>query len=242
MDADAEQPSLEGRVAVVAGGAGAVGEGVVRALLTAGARVAVPSRRQAGLDALAERLGRPARLVGLVGDVGEETGAARLRAEVEDRVGAPHLVVASVGGWRSGPPLVQTPVQVWREVVEANLLPHVVLARTFLPALAGRPDARYVVVAGGAAEQPVPGAAPVSVVASAVMALARAAAVEVPDVAVSALLLGPVRTRRRPSGAAEWVTADDVGRVVVELAAGRRVPQDGVVRLLDRSAFGHGQR
>lgn len=238
MDADAGEPSLAGRVAVVAGGAGAVGEGVVRALLTAGARVVVPSRQRERLDALAERSGRPRGLVGLVGDVGDETDAARLRADVEAVVGAPDLVVASIGGWRSGPPLTETALHVWREVVEANLLPHVVAAATFLPALAGRPGARYTIVVGSTAEEPAPGAAPVSVAASAVLALARSAAVEVPEVAVDALLLGVVRTRDRPGAGSDWVSSDDVGRVVVELAAGRRVPPpDGVVRLLDRSAL-----
>jgi NAD(P)-dependent dehydrogenase (short-subunit alcohol dehydrogenase family) len=98
--------------------------------------------RQERLDALAERLGHPCGLVGLVGDVEDETGAARLRAEVEAAVGAPDIVVASVGEWRPGPPLAETSLQVWREVVEVNLLPHVVAAATFLPALAGRAGAR----------------------------------------------------------------------------------------------------
>jgi hypothetical protein len=54
-------------------------------------------------------------------------------------------------------------------------------------------------------------------------------------VAVTALLLGVVRTRARPVGDDAWVTADDVGRVVVELADGRRPePADGALRLLDR--------
>ena len=115
-DATGQRP-LEGRLALVAGGAGAVGEGVVRALLAAGARVAVPSRTAERLDALAERLGRPDGLVGLVGDVGDEAGAVAVRDELVVTAGPPDLVVASVGGWRSGPPLSETPVQVWRDVV-----------------------------------------------------------------------------------------------------------------------------
>lgn len=113
-----------------------------------------------------------------------------------------------------------------------------VAAATFLPALAGRPGARYVFVVGSTAEEPPPGAAPVSVAASAVLALARSAAVEVPEVAVDTLLLGVVRTRDRAGAGSDRVSSDDVGRVVVELAGGRRVPPpDGVVRLLDRSAL-----
>ncbi|MDP9407611.1 MAG: hypothetical protein M3P95_07060 [Actinomycetota bacterium] len=49
-----------------------------------------------------------------------------------------------------------------------------VAARTFLPVLAARPGGRYLLVVGDTAERPVRGAAPVSVVAAAVLALARA--------------------------------------------------------------------
>jgi uncharacterized protein YbjT (DUF2867 family) len=53
---------LDGTTALVAGGAGEVGEGIVRAFLAGGARVVVPSRSAAKLDALRDRLGRPVML------------------------------------------------------------------------------------------------------------------------------------------------------------------------------------
>ena len=68
---------LDGKIILIAGGAGNVGEGVVATFLREGATVIVPSRRQESLDKLLSFLGSLAseRLVGLVGNIGQLEGA-----------------------------------------------------------------------------------------------------------------------------------------------------------------------
>ncbi len=51
---------LDGKVAIITGGAGALGAAVVVALLDAGATVDVPHRAAGDLDQLRERSGIPA--------------------------------------------------------------------------------------------------------------------------------------------------------------------------------------
>jgi len=50
------------------------------------------------------------------------------------------------------------------------------------------------------------------------------------------LVLGPVMSRGRTRGRAEWLTADDIGNFVAWLAGGHGNPRGEVYRLPDRPA------
>jgi 3-oxoacyl-[acyl-carrier protein] reductase len=212
------------RTVLVAGGAGAVGEGIVERFLAAEWRVLVPSRSQARLDAQRDRLGGPEGLTGILGDVGTPAGAHAIRDQLRDQGVRLNAVVASIGGWRSGPLLVDTPLDDWRSVLDGNLTSHLVLAQAFLPMVP--PGGAYTVIVGDGAEAPVRGAGPVSVAASAVLMLSRSLALESAGkgVRVNSLVLGPVKTRRA-SGRYDWVTAEEVGETALWLSspAGRGV-------------------
>lgn len=212
---------LTGRVALVAGGAGAVGEGVVAGLLAAGADVVVPSRDPARLDALAARLEESSGLSTVVGDLGDPTGVAELRDRVLAEHGRLDAVVAALGRWWQGGDLVEVEEPVWRRVLDNNLTTHFLLARTFLPVLADRPGASYLFVNGDAAEVPVRGAGLACIAAAGQLMLMRTLAAELAErqVRVNALVLGPVITRSRPTGPPWWITAGEVGAFAAQLAS-----------------------
>lgn len=209
------------RTVLVAGGAGQVGEGIVRQLLQRGNGVVVPSRSQTRLEQLRGLLDAPGdRLVTLVGDIGSAPGAGQLRRRVEAEVGDLDAVIASIGGWWSGPPMVEVAMDDWHRLIDANLTAHVVAARTFLPVVAGRRGASYTLINGSGATQPVAGSGPVNVAAAGQLMLKDVLALEHTDdpVRINTLLIGtPVRTRSRPDGPAGWVDADDVGSAVADL-------------------------
>ncbi|MGH3319611.1 MAG: SDR family oxidoreductase [Streptosporangiaceae bacterium] len=234
-------PRLNGRVALVAGGAGAVGEGVVRSFLDAGATVVVPSRSEERLRSLRERVGDDKRLMTLVGDVGDPTGAEDVRGRVLEETKRVDAVVASVGGWWQGPRLTGVDMETWRRVLDNNLTTHFVLARTFLPVLRERSGTAYLVIVGDAADHPVDGASLVSVSASGVLGMFRALSAEMADtpVRLNALYLGPLRTRARPDGDPTWLSADEVGAYAAYLASGEGAMVSGsVVPLLSRPPAG----
>jgi 3-oxoacyl-[acyl-carrier protein] reductase len=221
---------------MVAGGAGEVGEGVVRALLEAGATVVVPSRSWERLEALAARLepGLRARLEAHELAVGTPEGAAELRRRIEAR-GRLDLVVASLGGWWRGGPLTEVPLETWRRILDDNLTSHFVVARTFLP-LVMASAGTYVLLNGAASRIPVAGSGPVSVAASAQIMLKDVLVAETRGTAARVCTLvidTPVRTRSRPDGGPEWLSADEVGELVLWVssasgseAAGANVPLD----------------
>lgn len=217
----ADRP-LEDRTFLVAGGAGEVGEGLVRRFLARGARVVVPSRSDARLRDLRERLAADEALLTFGADVGDEGSAAALRDRLVDEVGPLDGVVASLGGWWQGAPLTEVPLHLWNRLLQDGLTAHFVLARTFLPVLAGRLGSSYTLINGGGGLRPVPNAGPVSVSAAGQLMLARALAAEHARAAVrvNALVLAtPVLTRSRPHGPEGWLTADDAGEYAARLAS-----------------------
>src|SRR5262249_2785669 len=142
---------LTGTIAVIAGGTGTVGEGIVRTFLREGAKVVVPSRSQGAIDRLRGYLkDEPLnRLTGLVGDIGDVADAERLRGEIIERFGHVDAVVAALGGtWEEKLKLVDVPMETWQKYQDSNLTPHYVAARTFLPLLADLQGSSYTLVGG----------------------------------------------------------------------------------------------
>lgn len=228
---------LEGRVMLVAGGAGRVGTGITRALLRQGATVVVPSRRADALARLREATTTSGgTLLTVEGDVGRPDGAERVRGQVAERAGALDGVVAAVGGWWQGPVLWEASADELSRVAAANVLTHFVIARTFLPQLLDRPGASYAFISGSAAEEPTPKAGFSSITGAAVVMLMRTLAAEARGraVRINLLMLGAVA----PAGAASpsaQLTAGEVGDTVAWLASDRgRMVSGAILRLFER--------
>src|SRR5436190_22512540 len=98
---------LEGKISLVLGGAGYVGEGIVRSFLEEGAFVIVPSRSQERLNGLRKLVGGGDRLVTVPANVGSLQGAAGLRDQILSKMGRLDAVVASLGGWWQGAKLIE---------------------------------------------------------------------------------------------------------------------------------------
>jgi NAD(P)-dependent dehydrogenase (short-subunit alcohol dehydrogenase family) len=210
---------------LVGGGAGGVGEAIVRFLLRAGHAVIVPSRSEAKLERLGERLRGDVSLENLttiVTNIGEIEGAEVLRDQLVRDLGRIDVAIASLGGWWEGAPLTEIPVEAWDEVMNEMLRTHFVFARTFIPMLQAQGGGRYIGIGGGAAYVPIPGAAPVCMAAAAQLMMTRALRAEIADPAIDILELvidGPVRTRdseeiARPG----WIELDEIGPIALDLA------------------------
>ncbi len=236
--------TLDETVALIVGGAGDVGEGIVAAFLREGATVVVPSRSDGKLARLREAHGAAAggRLVTQVARVGEEEDADRLRDEIQGRFGRLDAVVASLGGWWQGAPLVDVPLETWQRVLSDNLTAHFVAARAFLPAVAAR-GGSYTLIAGPAGAQPVPFAGPVSVAVAGQLMLKKVLVEEGRHAGsparINDLIIGNVITRanaatRGPDG----FTAVEVGAVAARLASDAGRPFAGeTFHLPDRAAL-----
>jgi NAD(P)-dependent dehydrogenase (short-subunit alcohol dehydrogenase family) len=208
---------------LVAGGAGGVGEAIVRALLDAGHRVIVPSRSEARLDRLRNDAGDNGELVTFTGEIGTIEGALLIRDRIAREIGRLDVLIPSLGGWWEGGLLDATPA-IWDTVMDEMLRTHYVFAHVFVPVLRAQAEGgRYIGIGGGAAYHPVPNSSLVSIAAAAQLMLTRALRREIDDPAVDILELvvdGAIRTRDSANIAGPgWIDAADVGRIVAELVA-----------------------
>ena len=228
--------SLEGAKVVVAGGAGGVGEGIVRALLKHGARVLVSSRSEEklrGLQAYCQDIST-GELLPLVGDLGDEESARTLQGKIYEQFRELDLAVASLGGWWQGKPLTSVDMPTWERILRENLTAHFLAVKMLVPLLHPKTGS-YVHVNGFGAEQPFPMAGPVAMAAAAQksMALTLAEELSPTGIRVYELILGPVQTRRRQGkGQKDWYTPEEVGEEIAGLVTQRN--GETVHRLLSK--------
>jgi len=219
-------PDLSGHRVLVPGGTGAVGGGVVRAFLTAGADVVVPTRSQQRMAEFRGVLGDAAtdRLHLTVHDYTTFAGAEELAEQMATRLGGIDDVVAPIGGWWAGRTLAEIDEDDWQGAFLVLATTHMAVLRACLPRMSGR--GAYCLIVGDSATTPVPGSGLVSIEQAALLMMQRVAAAEAAGQTgqdrrrVLALVLGPVRTRQVESGNPSWVSAEQVGAVAVEMAVG----------------------
>jgi gluconate 5-dehydrogenase len=115
---------LDGRVAFVSGGGGAIGSALAVALGSAGAKVAVSDIDQARVDAAADRVrAGGAECIALAADITREAEAERVMAAIVERFGRLDIIVNAVGGG-AGKVLFDAqeyPRDAWDWIMEINL-------------------------------------------------------------------------------------------------------------------------
>jgi NAD(P)-dependent dehydrogenase (short-subunit alcohol dehydrogenase family) len=132
---------LTGKTALVTGGAVGIGRMCAEALVQAGARVLIASRKgeaceaaAAELNALAANGAASGTAEGFAGDVGTEAGVMALAEAVKARTDKLHVLVNNAGkSW--GAPLGQFPFKAWDSVLSVNLAGPFTLTQALFPLL-----------------------------------------------------------------------------------------------------------
>lgn len=234
---------LAGKVAFIPGGAGNVGEGIVRSFLQAGAIVAVPSRKAEKLAELRGYLGDIAtdeRFIPIVGEISQIDDAERIRDQILKRFGRLDIVVASLGGWWFGnKPVTEVAIAEWQQYLNSNLTSHFIAARTFLPLLKEQKGSSYTLIGGAAAEVPIPNVSLVSIPAAGQLMLAQLLIAENKNSSVrinEVIIHSWVATRAsQENSQPTWITADDIGEFTAWLASDAASMVNGsILRLYEK--------
>ena len=217
---------MNGRVAIVAGGSGALGQSVAIRLLAGGATVCVPYVVPAEIEALRARVDvatRP-RLHAAHTDVTDESAASAFARSVLDSHRRIDILVNGVGGFAGGD-LVSTPLAEWQRMMTLNLYSAVVGCRAVLPAMAAAGYGRIVNIASRAVVPPMGGFAAYTVSKAAVITLTQTLAREVPrGVTVNAVLPSTMDTAANRQAMPDadrstWVSPDAVAEAIAYLAS-----------------------
>ncbi len=127
---------LTGRVAVVTGGTGALGQAVTMRLLADGASVAVPYAVEDERERLMQRVAAAdrQRLILQAVDVIDLKAMTAFAEGVVAARGKIDILVAGVGGFAGGS-LLETDVETWRRMLDLNLTSAFSVAKAVVPAM-----------------------------------------------------------------------------------------------------------
>jgi NAD(P)-dependent dehydrogenase (short-subunit alcohol dehydrogenase family) len=173
------QGPLQGRVALVTGGAAGIGLALAEGLARRGACVVISDL--SGAEGAAERLRAEGLAVhGVVGDVTSEPAVAAMVEAAEGRFGGLDILVNNAGIYASLTPrsFEELDVAEWRRVLDVNVIGTFLCCRGVLPAMRRRGGGRVVNISSGVAFKGNPYMAHYVASKGAVVSLTRALATE----------------------------------------------------------------
>src|SRR5262245_30725905 len=210
---------LAGRVAVVTGGTGALGQAVTLRLLADGASVAVPYAVEKEREQLTQRVAAAdrQRLILKEADVIDVKAMTAFADEIVSARGRIDVLVAGVGGFAGGS-LLETDLETWKRMLDLNLTSAFSVAKAVVPAMVRARYGRVVVVASRAVVPPAGGFIAYTVAKAGVIAFTQALSQEVRDqgITVNAVLPSTMDT---PANRAAMPGSDRKGWVPVEAVA-----------------------
>ena len=165
---------LEGRVAVVTGGASGIGLALAHRLAAEGMKLAIADVEHDALGAAAEQLADAgADVLAVRTDVSDADAVEAFAAQVRDRFGAWHVVCNNAGVGGHGFLTWETPPSEWQWVMGVNLMGVINGIRTFVPALVEQNEGHVVNTASLAGLTTIPFMAPYSATKHAVLAVSE---------------------------------------------------------------------
>lgn len=215
--------SVTGKTALVTGAATGIGRMAAIALVMAGARVFIASRKGEACAAVADEinaLSGPGSAEGFAGDVGSEEGVLALAREVERRTDRLNILMNNAGlSWGAG--LADFPYKAWARVMDVNVTGLFHLTRELLPLLdkaASHEDpARIINIGSVMGTQPMAdGAYSYTASKAAVHHLTRTLANELAErrITVNAFAPGPFQSKMTAFATATDEQAEIVGQRV----------------------------
>lgn len=206
---------MKGKVVLITGGAGALGQTVVPAFVSTGASVILGDRTPVQMPGI----------TALKADFTDHTQVRNLVDEVVRTSGRLDALINLVGGFATGR-LVETDVSLWQRMLTMNLTSAFLLSQAVLPFMLQHGQGRIVHVAARAVLEPFAGAAAYIVSKAGLIGLIRTLSSELEGsgVTVNAVLPSTIDTpaNRRAMPAADpskWARPDSIAHTLTFLAS-----------------------
>lgn len=210
------QIDLNGRVAIVTGGAQGIGRAVAERLAASGAKVAIWDLDGELANEAAAAIGPAAS--GLAIDVTDAKAVNAAAAELEQRHGSVDILVTSAG--IAGPNLKtwEYPLDEWARIMRLNVDGTLHCCQAVIPGMIKRNYGRLVLVASIAGKEGNPNASAYSASKAAVIALTKSLGKELAqqDIAVNCITPAAARTR-----IFDQMSEEHIGYMLAKIPRGR---------------------
>jgi NAD(P)-dependent dehydrogenase (short-subunit alcohol dehydrogenase family) len=215
------------RVALVTGATGNLGGGVARAFHQAGARLVLFDRSSGKLAQLFPELaGSEEHYLADSVDATDAAALAGLAEAAAGRFGRIDILVNTVGGYRAGTPLHETPLETWEFMMSLNARTVWNACQAVIPHMIAAGGGKIVSVAARAALAGTAGAAAYNASKSAVVRLTESMAAELKEknINVNCVLPSAIDTpqNRQASPNADtgkWISVEDLANVILFLCS-----------------------
>lgn len=218
--------NFSGKIVLVAGGTGGLGNAVSLAFLEEGARVVVTYRTEEEFAVLRKAAGAKATLEGFVVDVTDEAATAALVSNIVTQHGKLDALVNTVGGYAGGVALWELETKIFDTMLSLNLRSGYALARAVLPAMLKRRHGSIVNVAAKAAVDHGAGAAAYAASKAAAVALmdslaadAKGTGVRVNSILPSIIDTAVNRKAMPNADFATWPKPEEIAEVILFLCS-----------------------
>ena len=210
---------MKGKIALVTGATGGLGNYVTQALLDAGATVVGVSRKISQSD-----FNSPA-FTAVPGEISTAQGARAVVDQVLSRFGRLDVLAHLVGGFAGGKSIAETDDATFQRMFDLNLNAVFQILRAAIPVMRKAGNGRIIAIGSRAAVDPGPGVGVYSASKAAMVSLIRTAALENKDVGLTANVILP-GTMDTPANRAsdpkadlsKWVRPTTVASLIIWLA------------------------
>lgn len=214
---------FSGRVALVTGAAGNLGQAVAAAFEQAGARLVLADM---AADRLGELYGESGERLLLPVNLTDEASVQGMADQAVAHLGQIDVLANIAGGFRMGPPFHDTTVETWEFMMDLNARSMFLASRAVLPQMLKQGRGRIVSVAARAAAQPKGRMAPYCASKAAVITLTESLAAEhrLDDINANCILPGTIDTPQNRADMPDadfstWVLPAALAEVILFLAS-----------------------
>ncbi|MFN7933668.1 MAG: SDR family oxidoreductase [Bryobacteraceae bacterium] len=209
--------SIQGKIALVSAASSGLGRASAAALAQEGARVAILSRREAELEAVAKEIGAALAVrcdLSKAGDI--EAALERVQSEL----GPVDILVNNCGGPPGGTFASISETQ-WIESFEQVFLSALRLTRGVLPGMRQRKWGRIINIVSTSVEQPIPGIIISNAYRPAIAGWAKTLAAEVASDGVLVNCVSPGRIRTNRTATMDRAASEQSGKSIEAIEAER---------------------
>ena len=231
-----EQQRFAGRVVMVTGATGGLGQAVVAALVAEGARVAAVGRRAEAVAALRPAGDLGEALLPVQADLAQEPQAQQAVQQALTWGQRIDALVHTIGGYAGGQPAAAGPLEAWHQMLDVNLWTAIHILRAILPPMVSNGGGHIVTVSSRAAQRIGRNVAAYTVGKAGLEALTlsvaeeyRAYGITANAVAPSAIATPAMLAHASDAERARWVSPASLARVILFLASDEAADVSGAV-------------